>query len=1029
MVDAWGSVTRFAAMACVVVMGLAGPVGAEGAGDLAGLLASPETRPGLLVLLDCADGRAAVRARLDGKYVVQACVADAATLRGLRAEIRQVGAYGPVSAILRSDQSLPYADDMVNVVVAERFGALRASGLGIREVLRVLAPYGAALLRGVTRQECAENLAQTGVATVRISEEDGWVRIDKPYPSDMDEWRHRAHDASWTYASGDRRAGPLESIRWIGGEKSIPGRMPSPHMVSADGRAFFLSSDRGRKGFVEARDAFNGMLLWDTPTQEGVRAFVADGARLHVLKQRVEAWDAASGRKLFAFDTDRLTWPVMLLEPSEGVLVLGCTRGGWLGAFEARTGRELWEAQGLVGSWNAPNTAIGAGRVYYLARKPAEGEEPEGAQVVRVLDLKTGRLLAEWSPPFAPDDVAPFCLSQYLDGKLTLTSRGKDQTQKARTVYVVSASDGKPLWNTTAAATDVSALGGLLHLDGLFWRLVRGQQPRGHNPQTGEVMRTLPDKLKHVLCGPMVAMGKYVVAGRNSLTDVTNGTVWRYTVTRLSCRTSCRIANGLIYYPRHTCACTHGMNGNLAISGVSQLPEEVEPLDAPSRLEKGSAYPEPGDVSPDTLPDGQGSDWPTYRANALRGAVSSTHIPAELRELWTVRVGNSTSAPVIAEGRVLIAAPEEHAVVCLDAQSGARLWTFVAGGRVDSPPTLHEGLVLFGSRDGWVFALRATDGALVWKRRLAPGDRQIVVQEQLESLWPVFGSVLVHDGVLYAAAGRHVDIDGGLWVAALEPTTGRPVWTRNVRNPDHNVEHAISPRLRGEGGINDILRSDGKHIYISGCFDKMAMDAGTGAKVAGVTGLPILSTANDMLMPPSHRFSPSAWGDPTAASIIWTYHPGPAAVGMFWQNYHGADRTAPRFDTAAKWGYAGDALAFDGPRVFGAGREQDAKRTKLEVFGKPGAEAPLWLADPKDIPEHLQGVIVAGDTVIVALGGVYDDAAAAPPRGRLLFYAASDGDETGEIPLPFAPRWEGLAASRGLLYVATDDGRLACFGP
>ena len=42
------------------------------------------------------------------------------------------------------------------------------------------------------------------------------------------------------------------------------------------GRVFFRLQDRGYKGAVECRDAFNGLLLWRTPPREGVGNFMAD---------------------------------------------------------------------------------------------------------------------------------------------------------------------------------------------------------------------------------------------------------------------------------------------------------------------------------------------------------------------------------------------------------------------------------------------------------------------------------------------------------------------------------------------------------------------------------------------------------------------------------------------------------------------------------------------------------------------------------------------------------------------------------
>ncbi len=70
------------------------------------------------------------------------------------------------------------------------------------------------------------------------------------------------------------------------------------------------------------------------------------------------------------------------------------------------------------------------------------------------------------------------------------------------------------------------------------------------------------------------------------------------------------------------------------------------------------------------------------------------------------------SAPVVANGQVLVARTEAHEVVALDAASGKVNWRFTANGRVDTPPTVYRGLCLFGTHAGWVYALRSDTGKL-----------------------------------------------------------------------------------------------------------------------------------------------------------------------------------------------------------------------------------------------------------------------------------------------------------------------------
>ena len=144
----------------------------------------------------------------------------------------------------------------------------------------------------------------------------------------------------------------------------------------------------------------------------------------------------------------------------------------------------------------------------------------------------------------------------------------------------------------------------------------------------------------------------------------------------------------------------------------------------------------------------------------------------EIQVAWQTDLGGKLTSPVIADGLLLVAETDKHYVHALDAVTGEIRWTFVAGARIDSPPTIDEGRVLFGSADGHVYCLRLDDGRLIWRFRAAPRDRSIIVNGQLESAWPVPGNVLVIDGVAYFAAGRNSYLDGGMYFYKLDAATG-----------------------------------------------------------------------------------------------------------------------------------------------------------------------------------------------------------------------------------------------------------------
>ncbi|MEZ6114350.1 MAG: PQQ-binding-like beta-propeller repeat protein, partial [Pirellulaceae bacterium] len=203
-------------------------------------------------------------------------------------------------------------------------------------------------------------------------------------------------------------------------------------------------------------------------------------------------------------------------------------------------------------------------------------------------------------------------------------------------------------------------------------------------------------------------------------------------------------ANGLVYAPPHNCACypeakLYGFNA-LAAANEDRLPPAPEDIDNESRLQRGPAYNEPLAPLDD---EARLADWPTYRHDNARSGSSPSEGPAALDAAWQTELGGRLSAVTVADGRLYVSQVDAHTLHALDAISGDKLWRFTAGGRIDSPPTIHQGRVLFGSADGYVYSLRATDGALVWRFRGAPTDRRLMAMEQLESVWPVHGSVLI----------------------------------------------------------------------------------------------------------------------------------------------------------------------------------------------------------------------------------------------------------------------------------------------
>jgi outer membrane protein assembly factor BamB len=174
------------------------------------------------------------------------------------------------------------------------------------------------------------------------------------------------------------------------------------------------------------------------------------------------------------------------------------------------------------------------------------------------------------------------------------------------------------------------------------------------------------------------------------------------------------------------------------------------------------------------------------------------------------------SPVTIAAGMVFVAAPDAQQVCALDAETGGPRWRYLLGGRVEVPPTIYEGLCLFGANDGWVCCLRAADGKRVWRFRAAPHVRRIMTYGRLESPWPVPG-VLVANGVVCFAAGRHSWANGGVTVFSVDPFTGKVLW-------EYVVDRQTAREVWYDKNANDLLVSDGSSIFM--CQQKFDLKTG-----------------------------------------------------------------------------------------------------------------------------------------------------------------------------------------------------------
>ncbi len=909
----------------------------------AGILQASGVRGGLIVHLGCGDGRLTAALRAGEGLLVQGWDSDPANVAAAREYLMDKGNYGPVSVDRLNGSRLPYVDNLVNLVVVSS-----PTPVEREEILRVLCPGGVAMTLDAHGQpQVADKLV-------------------KPRPGSIDDWTHYMHDASGNAVSNDSEVGPPQRLQWVGGPRYARhhDRMSSVSaVVSAGGRVFYIFDEATRMSVLTppqwrliARDAFNGTVLWKQtidhwythlwPLKSGPaqlpRRLVTDGDRVFVtlgLNAPTTALDAATGETIQTYNNTAGTEEIVL---ADGVLYLlvnpqrvddGAERFGrgyndrfWdeaprqIMAVEADSGRVLWNESSRV----LPGTLAADGqRVVFH----------DGESVV-CLDRQNGQPQWRSEPIARAEEIRSFYLPILLLYKDVVLFSGGETAGKQTgswyregedTMTAVAAKDGRVLWKAYHPPSGYRSPEDLLVVNDVVWtgETTSGRAEgvfTGRDLLTGEVKSEFAPDVStywfHHRCYRGKATCNYLLMSRAGIEFVdVNQKTWRtHHWVRGACLYGVMPANGLVYAPQHPCACyleakLYGFNA-LATAGEAAARRAAAMRDAAdTRLEQGSAY---GEVQVPAVDEEIAGQWPTYRHDASRSGRTGTSVPTQLDGVWQADLGGRLSSPVVAGGRAYVASIDRHTMHALDAATGNAQWNFTAGGRVDSPPTIYGDLVLFGSADGHVYALRAADGQLVWRFRAAPLDERLMAFEQIESVWPVHGSVLVQDGVVYFVAGRSMFLDGGLRLYRLDPKTGRVLSETVMDDTDpaggKDLQDYVS-WLNMPTGLPDILSSDGRLVYMRG--QPFQLD---GQRLP-LEAMPSSGDADSGAPPPTqnpelaHLFSPTGFLDDSG----WhrTYWMFGSRFVSGWSGYYLSGKAAP----------AGRILVFDDDRVYGFGRK------------------------------------------------------------------------------------------------------------
>ncbi len=1068
------------------------------AGDVETVMTVSGVKGGIIVLLDCGESELTETLRVNDSFLVQGLTADSDAVMKLRSGLQAKGVYGQVTVTEYDGINLPYIDNCINLIVCEQ-----KPSVSEKEIMRVLVPNGVLCVKeGMT-----------------------WKKTVKPRPSDIDDWTHYLHSPTNNAVSNDTVIKPpLGYLQWVGGPRY--GRhhdhmSSASAMVTSSGRLFAIFDYANPLAILlpsdfklVARDAFNGKVLWMrdisqwqdrmTRLKSGPstlpRRLVADGDNVYVtlsLDGKLEKLDAATGKTLNVYAGTKGVEEILF---SDGELILNVNPHALpdnltpTGQFKpmqkivkllnAETGKVGWTYDK---EWVTPvSLAADESHVVFYS-----------GEYVICLDRKTGEEC--WrSEKFGEKKPYPSCFGVslvidkdeiYFAGS---GNSGNDYDEDfGPTMWALDGKTGKTLWQAEHAPSGYRSTEDLFVIDGKVWngdtynsrknRTERTGTIWGRDCETGKVdVEFMPDINAHWFhhrCYKAKATVNYILTSRTGIEFVDfRKKHWDiHHWVRGACLYGIMPANGMIYNPAHPCACyletkLYGFN---AVAPVTEdrrqfTDNRIKEADA-DRLIKGPAYDKPWENAERTAEPGD--SWMMYRADKERSGKTLTEIPGKLKEMWNIKLPAKASQVVASWNRLYVAVSDKHLVKALNPADGSELWSFTAGGKIDSSPVVYgEGRVLFGCADGYIYALHPDTGELVWKYLAAPADLRHFAFGQLESVWPVPSAVLIRkndkgEDVLWAVAGKDMFVDGGMRLVQLNPVTGELIRDAvlDEKNPEkegENLQMSMTT-LNMPVAMNDILVANENSVYMKS--QKFNLK-GEREHLYVPNGKP-----NDQKGEDVHLFTPTGMLDDN-----W-WHRSYWVYGKTWKSgaggYYLAGRNAP----------SGRPMVFNDSKIYSFGRKPEFykwtafmeyqlysfdknfkiekdKRVKKKKGFSGGAKADqrvewewasaipvyaramvlsepeekkdkgtLFLAGPPDVMDErsVSRKLKEEETkkILARQTGILKGSEGA----LLMSVSAETGEKISELKLESLPSFDGMSAAGGKLFLTFEDGTVACY--